>query len=221
MGAPLPLAEARLRGHRADQRPRLRRQPLPGRPGRLGAASASCWPRRTRWPATPTRTRSRGTPPTVPSTGPRACGALGNTGYQQARFNVASMARRRAEVTDRVDRRGAGAGLRVERRPGGQRRGGRAAPPAGTSTPATGSGSTPRRPSGRRSSATSPSGLPEWRAAGETSRAEAARRCGEDWAIQGGDGGAGRSGSRTGGTRTSPARASTATWPAGSDAYGP
>jgi hypothetical protein len=30
-------------------------------------------------------------------------------------------------------------------------------------------------------------GVPEWRAAGETSRAEAERRCGDDWAIQGGD----------------------------------
>ena len=30
-------------------------------------------------------------------------------------------------------------------------------------------------------------GLPEWRAAGETSRAEARERCGADWTIQGGD----------------------------------
>jgi hypothetical protein len=30
-------------------------------------------------------------------------------------------------------------------------------------------------------------GVPEWRAAGLTSRAEAARRCGDDWGIQGGD----------------------------------
>ncbi len=30
-------------------------------------------------------------------------------------------------------------------------------------------------------------GLPEWRAAGETSRAEALQRCGPDWSIQGGD----------------------------------
>ncbi|WP_343907720.1 hypothetical protein, partial [Nocardioides aquiterrae] len=29
-------------------------------------------------------------------------------------------------------------------------------------------------------------GLPEWRAAGETSRAEARARCGDDWSIQGG-----------------------------------
>ncbi|QYJ05235.1 hypothetical protein KUV85_06020 [Nocardioides panacisoli] len=29
-------------------------------------------------------------------------------------------------------------------------------------------------------------GVPEWRAAGQTSRAEAASRCGEDWSIQGG-----------------------------------
>jgi hypothetical protein len=29
-------------------------------------------------------------------------------------------------------------------------------------------------------------GLPEWRAAGQTSRAEARNRCGEDWTIQGG-----------------------------------
>lgn len=31
-------------------------------------------------------------------------------------------------------------------------------------------------------------GLPEWRAAGQTSRAEALDRCGEDWSIQGGAG---------------------------------
>lgn len=30
-------------------------------------------------------------------------------------------------------------------------------------------------------------GLPEWRAAGQTSRAEAVSRCGEDWSIQGGE----------------------------------
>lgn len=30
-------------------------------------------------------------------------------------------------------------------------------------------------------------GLPEWRAAGQTSRAEALSRCGDDWRIQGGD----------------------------------
>ena len=29
-------------------------------------------------------------------------------------------------------------------------------------------------------------GLPEWRAAGQTSRAEARERCGDDWSIQGG-----------------------------------
>jgi hypothetical protein len=29
-------------------------------------------------------------------------------------------------------------------------------------------------------------GVPEWRAAGETSREEALNRCGEDWSIQGG-----------------------------------
>ena len=31
-------------------------------------------------------------------------------------------------------------------------------------------------------------GVPEWRAAGQTSSAEALSRCGEDWTIQGGDG---------------------------------
>ena len=30
-------------------------------------------------------------------------------------------------------------------------------------------------------------GVPEWRAAGETSRAEALERCGADWSIQGGE----------------------------------
>ena len=30
-------------------------------------------------------------------------------------------------------------------------------------------------------------GLPEWRAAGQTSRAEARERCGAGWSIQGGD----------------------------------
>ena len=29
-------------------------------------------------------------------------------------------------------------------------------------------------------------GVPEWRAAGQTSRAEATSRCGPDWMIQGG-----------------------------------
>ena len=31
-------------------------------------------------------------------------------------------------------------------------------------------------------------GVPEWRAAGQTSQAEALSRCGDDWSIQGGDG---------------------------------
>ena len=30
-------------------------------------------------------------------------------------------------------------------------------------------------------------GVPEWRAAGQTSRAEAESRCGPDWVIQGGE----------------------------------
>ena len=30
-------------------------------------------------------------------------------------------------------------------------------------------------------------GVPEWRAAGQTSRAEAESRCGRDWVIQGGE----------------------------------
>ena len=30
-------------------------------------------------------------------------------------------------------------------------------------------------------------GVPEWRAAGQTSRAEAESRCGPDWSIQGGE----------------------------------
>ena len=55
-------------------------------------------------------------------------------------------------------------------------------------------------------------GVPEWRAAGQTSQEEALSRCGNDWLIQGGDRRRWRSGSRTAGTATSPARAPRATW---------
>ncbi len=54
-------------------------------------------------------------------------------------------------------------------------------------------------------------GVPEWRAAGQTSKEEALSRCSNDWLIQGGIG-ALASGSRTAATATSPARAPRPSW---------
>ena len=42
-GQPMPTAGGGVRRHRADQRPRLPRQPVPGRPGRLGPRAPACW----------------------------------------------------------------------------------------------------------------------------------------------------------------------------------
>ena len=53
-------------------------------------------------------------------------------------------------------------------------------------------------------------GLPEWRAAGQTSRAEALDRCGPRLVASRAAGRCSVSGSSRGGTRTSPARASRA-----------
>ena len=55
-------------------------------------------------------------------------------------------------------------------------------------------------------------GVPEWRAAGQTSQEEALSRCGTDWLIQGGVGGARAVGRGRAGTATSPARAPRPSW---------
>ena len=90
-----------------------------------------------------------------------------------------------AHDAGRLGRRRAGPRLRVERRPGdqrGRRRGcGPGLPLRGYRV---GIYSTPALWEGRRRPAL---GLPEWRAAGQTSREEARRRCGDDWSIQGGN----------------------------------
>ncbi|MET0953639.1 MAG: hypothetical protein ABWX57_10140 [Aeromicrobium sp.] len=113
-------------------------------------------------------------------------GALANTGYQQARFNVASM----------VD-----AGLRspivwidVEPVPDFEW----SADPVANAAVVRGAARGYVDAGYRIGVYSTPHlwaqivddlalGVPEWRAAGETSRAEAARRCGQEWAIQGGD----------------------------------
>jgi hypothetical protein len=113
-------------------------------------------------------------------------GALANTGYQQARFNVASM----------VD-----AGLRspfvwidVEPVPDFEW----SADPVANAAVVRGAARGYVDAGYRIGVYSTPHlwgqivddlvlGVPEWRAAGETSRAEAEERCGDDWAIQGGD----------------------------------
>jgi hypothetical protein len=120
-----------------------------------------------------------------PFDGSTRLGALGNTGYQQARFNVASMADAglrspivwidvepvsdfewsadpvaNAAVVRGVARGYVDAGYRI------------------------GVYSTPLLWAQIVDDLAL--GVPEWRAAGETSRVEAARRCGDAWAIQGG-----------------------------------
>ncbi len=122
---------------------------------------------------------------TGPYDGGTELGALANTGYQQALTNVATMRRAglntpmvwvdvepvpdfewsadkvaNASVVEGAARGYADAGYRV------------------------GVYSTPSLWEGVVGGLTL--GLPEWRAAGETSRAEALSRCGPDWSIQGG-----------------------------------
>ncbi|MCW2764079.1 MAG: hypothetical protein JWO11_38 [Nocardioides sp.] len=120
-----------------------------------------------------------------PYDGSNPFGALANAGYQQARYNVASMASAglvspvlwidvepvpdfewssdtvaNAAVVQGAARGYTDSGLRV----------------GVYSTPSLWTGVVGNLALG----------VPEWRAAGQTSRAEATRRCGPDWVIQGG-----------------------------------
>lgn len=130
--------------------------------------------------ATLTRTGAQG-----PYDGGEALGALANSGYQQALYNVASMGRTgldspvvwidvepvpdfdwspdpvaNAAVVQGAARGYTDSGLRI------------------------GVYSTPSLWAGVVGDLSL--GVPEWRAVGQTSRAEAAARCGDDWIIQGG-----------------------------------
>ena len=115
-----------VRGHRADQRPVL----LP---------RTRAWPDRSQWVkdrrllaaayavvSYPTADdpgaarRRRG-----PYDGKDRLGALRNVGYQAALFTVGEMRKVGLQDPDRVDRRRAGPALPLERRPAGQRGGGR------------------------------------------------------------------------------------------------
>ena len=122
-----------------------------------------------------------------PYDGSTRLGALSNVGYQQAVFNLRHHEARAAPVTDRSG--WTSSRCRTSTGPATWRPTPRSSegPHAATPTPATASAPTPRRPSGSTSSATCVSGIPEWRAAGQTSRAEALRRCGPDRMFQGGD----------------------------------
>jgi hypothetical protein len=120
-----------------------------------------------------------------PFDGGTRLGALANTGFQQARFNVASMvdARLRSPIV----------WIDVEPVPDFEWSTDQAANAAvvrGVARGYTDAGyrigfySTPYLWSQLVGDLAF--GAPEWRAAGETSRAEATRRCGDDWVIQGG-----------------------------------
>ena len=121
-----------------------------------------------------------------PFDGSTRLGALGNTGYQQARYNVASMA---------------SAGLRspivwvdVEPVPDFEW----SADPGANAAVVRGAARGYADAGYRIGVYSTPTlwsqvvgglslGVPEWRAAGQTSRAEALSRCGDDWVIQGGE----------------------------------
>lgn len=143
-----------------------------------GAYSVSSYPDG----STLARHRDRG-----PWDGTTRLGALRNTGYQQARYNIRTMRRsglfaptvwidvepvpryewssdRRANaaVIQGIARGYLDAGLRI----------------GVYSTPALWEAVVGDLTLG---------GIPEWRAAGQTSRAEAIRRCSEDWSFQGGE----------------------------------
>nr|WP_221634701.1 hypothetical protein [Nocardioides luti] len=121
-----------------------------------------------------------------PYDGSTALGALGNVGYQQALFNVASM--QRVGLVSPV------VWIDVEPVPDFDWSTdvvANAAVVQGAARGYTDSGfaigvySTPTLWSGVVGGLSL--GVPEWRAAGETSRAEATRRCGDEWVIQGGE----------------------------------
>ncbi|NGZ99679.1 hypothetical protein G5V59_02835 [Nocardioides sp. W3-2-3] len=180
-------AERGVRRHRAHQRPGLHPEPVPGRPGEVGQGQrqslvsvyAVSRP-------TPTRRRSRTTAPTAPTMPRPSSVRLKNVGYAQARFNIGTMAevgllspiiwidvepvpifewssdvKANAAVIEGVARGYVDAGFRI------------------------GVYSTPSLYA-RVVGDLDLGGVPEWRAAGQTSRAEALSRCGADWSIQGG-----------------------------------
>ena len=112
-------------------------------------------------------------------------GALANTGYQQALANVATMrapawSARSCGWTSSTCPTSSGAATSRPTGPWSRAR------PGGTPTPGyeVGVYSTPHL--WRDVVGDLALGLPEWRAAGQTSQAEALSRCGEDWQIQGG-----------------------------------
>ena len=152
-----------LRGDRADQRPGVPPEPVPGRAGRLRpvAAPVGRGVRRGDLPDP----RQRGATAARPHGG-RERGRLRNR-RAQARQNVAAMRAVGLRLADRVGRRRAGqpAGALVAPacgQPGGARRGARGLPAARVC----GSGSTPPRRCGAASSGRSATGFPEWRTAG-------------------------------------------------------
>jgi len=121
-----------------------------------------------------------------PFDGTTAAGALGNTGWQQARFNLATMQAAGAREVPVV-------WIDVEPVPDfawSTDPAANAAVVRGLARGYTDAGydigvySTPSLWAGVVGDLAL--GVPEWRAAGQTSRAEALRRCGPDWQIQGG-----------------------------------
>ena len=121
-----------------------------------------------------------------PFDGSTRLGALGNTGYQQARFNVASMAE--AELRSPI------VWIDVEPVPDFEW----STDPVANAAVVRGAARGYVEAGYRVGVYSTPDlwaqivddlalGLPEWRAAGETSRVEAARRCGDAWTIQGGE----------------------------------
>ena len=120
-----------------------------------------------------------------PYDGSTELGALANTGYQQALFNVAGM--RRAGLNTPV--------VWVDVEPVADFEW--SGDPVANAAVVEGAVEAYRLAGYRVGVYSTPSlwreivgdlalGLPEWRAAGQTSRAEALSRCGEDWSIQGG-----------------------------------
>jgi len=186
LGAPMPVPEARFvvigltNGPGFYPNPCLAEQVAWVRDRRLMASAYAV----ASYPDDATLAQHGGT---GPYDGSSRLGALQNTGYQQALFNVGSMRRAgletpivwidvepvpdfewsgdltaNAAVVDGVARGYVDAGYTI----------------GVYSTPALWAGVV----------GGFELGVPEWRAAGQTSRAEAESRCGADWVIQGGDG---------------------------------
>ena len=110
--------------------------------------------------STPQQRRPRGLRDKGPYDGSTKLGALSNVGYQQAKFNLATMQAGRAAVTDRLARRGAGARVRLGHRHGRQRRGGERRRPRLHRRRLHASAPTPPRRCGSTSSATCASNVP-------------------------------------------------------------